>query len=127
VQKLWKGVTLLSHCLKIYERIINLILRRQVENKMREEQYGSRNYRSAVDLIFGGRQILENRWESGKGACLTFIDLEKVCGSTKRQEIWKALHRAAVSKGLMERINCIYDKSENSVVINGKKSESSNV
>jgi hypothetical protein len=39
----YAGIALLSHCLKVYEKIMNLQLRRQVENQMREEQYGFRD------------------------------------------------------------------------------------
>jgi hypothetical protein len=38
-----------------------------------------------------------------------------------KREIWKALQRVNVSKGLMKRIKNIYDKYENSTVIDGKK------
>jgi hypothetical protein len=63
------------------------------------------------------------------------LDLVKTCvwpliviheayNNTNTQEISKALHRANVLKGLSERIKIIYHKCENSVGINGKKSES---
>jgi hypothetical protein len=41
---------------------------------------------------------------------------------TNRHNIWKAVQRTNVSKGPMERIKNIYDKCDNSVVIDGKKS-----
>jgi hypothetical protein len=54
---------------------------------------------------------------------LAFVDLEKVYDSINRQEIWKLLDRANVSKGLIGRIKKIYDKCENSRVADSKKSE----
>lgn len=59
-------VTLLSQSLNTDERIINLKLRRQVENKVTEEQYGFRDNRSTVDVIFTLRQMLDKRWVFGQ-------------------------------------------------------------
>jgi hypothetical protein len=60
--------------------------------------------------------------EYGKDT-LTFVDLEMAYDSIIIQEIWKALHTASVSRGQMERIKNIYDKYENSVVMESNKSE----
>jgi hypothetical protein len=55
-----------------------------VENKLREEQYGFRDNRSMIDLIFAVRRISEKRWEFVKDTCLAFIDSEKSYNSINR-------------------------------------------
>jgi hypothetical protein len=96
------GVTLLSSCLKIYKRIKNLKLRQQAENKTREEKYVSLDNRSVIFFIFAGIQIIEKTWGSQRHVWPSMI-LKMPCDSINRQEIWKALHRATVSKGLMRK------------------------
>jgi hypothetical protein len=54
------------------------------------------------------------KWNIMPSSIIT--DLKKAYCSFKRQEIWKVLHRANVSKGLMKRKKNIYDKCENSVL-----------
>jgi hypothetical protein len=52
--------------------------------------------------------------------CLAFIDIEKEYDSINRQEIWKVFQRANASKGPMGRIKNMFDKCENSVVVEGR-------
>jgi hypothetical protein len=63
--------------LKIYERIIHFKLRKQVENKLREEKYGFVDKMSTVDLICAVRQILEKRWESDRHMIWFLLILER--------------------------------------------------
>jgi hypothetical protein len=81
-----------------------------VENKFGEEQFGFRGNRSATDLIFTVRQILLKRQELSKNTCLAFIDIERAYESINKQEIWKALPMANISKGLIETVKNIYEK-----------------
>jgi hypothetical protein len=48
--------------------------------------------------------------------CLAFIDTEKVNYNISRQEMWKVLQRANVSKGLLGRIKNTEDKCQDSIV-----------
>jgi hypothetical protein len=61
-------------------------------------------------VIFAVRLMLEKRWAFNKYTCLPFIDLEKMHDNINRQEIWKALHMANVSKLPMKRMKNIYEK-----------------
>jgi hypothetical protein len=65
-----------------------------VENKLREEQYGFRDNRLKIDLIFTVRQILEKRWEFGRDKCFSFIALEKANDTIK-----KTGHSESITKG----------------------------
>jgi hypothetical protein len=66
-----------SHCLKVYEKIINLKVRRQVENELRDEEYHFRNNKSTVDLIFAGRQIPGKSWEFSKTHVWSLLVLKR--------------------------------------------------
>jgi hypothetical protein len=52
--------------------------------------------------MWGLELQLGERWDFGKKTFLSFTSLEKVCGHINRQEIWKALHKENLSKGLIE-------------------------
>jgi hypothetical protein len=55
----YKGITLLSHCFKIYESVILNEIKKKIEDGMREEQHGFRAGRSTIDLIFSIQQVTE--------------------------------------------------------------------
>ena len=59
----YRGVTVLSHCVKIYNRIIEKRLRSCLEEKLQVSQYGFRQGRVTSDLIFTVKMILEKSWE----------------------------------------------------------------
>ena len=48
----YRGISLLSHCAKLFSSIIERRLRATVENKLGEWQYGFRPGRSTSDLVF---------------------------------------------------------------------------
>ena len=59
--KNYRGVILMCHAAKMFEKILEKRIRRKiVEERLREEQYGFRPGRSTVDLIFSVRQLQES-------------------------------------------------------------------
>lgn len=86
-----RGVMLLSHTGKIYNRIIEKRLRTYVENALVDGQYGFRPGRGTSDLIFTMRMILEKSWEWNKDKYILFIDLEKAFDSVERGSLWTIL------------------------------------
>lgn len=77
----YRGITLIAHVAKIFERVLEGRLRRKIEGEMEEEQYGFRKDRSTFDLIFSLRNMMEKRWEFGRDMVMTFIDIEKAYDS----------------------------------------------
>ncbi len=73
----YRGISLLSHVGKLYERIIERRIRSQVEDKIGNWQYGFRPGRSTLDLVFALKLLLEKIWEYDEERFLLFIDLEK--------------------------------------------------
>jgi hypothetical protein len=85
----YRGITLLSQCVKIYERAIERRLREDIETKLNEQNYGFREGRGTVDLIFSIRQIMEKRWEEGRKMFMVFLDLEKAYDHLPREKVWE--------------------------------------
>ena len=71
----YRGIKLLSHTFKIFERIIDKRLRAIIE--VSEIQQGFMPGKSTIDGIFAVRQWIEKYREKGKNLCMVFLDLEK--------------------------------------------------
>ena len=65
--KNYRGITLICHAAKLYERILEKRARRVIEPQLGEEQHGYRKDRSTSDLIFTLRLIIEKSWLKVKG------------------------------------------------------------
>ena len=70
----YRGITLLSHILKLLERILDKRLREKVEHKLGEEQLGFRKGRGTTDGMFSLRQLVEKRLERQGNMALAFVD-----------------------------------------------------
>jgi hypothetical protein len=86
-----RGIALLSHAGKIYERIIEQRIRRNVEDKLGDWQYGYRPGMGTTDLIFTLKMILEKNWEWANDKFIAFIDMEKAFDRINRNNLWKVM------------------------------------
>jgi hypothetical protein len=77
--KNYRGIKLIPHTMKVWERIIERRLR--AETSISEEQFGFMPGRSTTDALFALRQLLEKYGEKRKELHLVFIDLEKAYDS----------------------------------------------
>ena len=102
----YRGIKLISHTMKIYERIIEGRLR--METTICEEQFGFMPGKSTVDAIFALRQTVEKYREKQKGLHLVFIDLEKAYDRVPRQEVWRCLREKGVSEKYVRIITDMY-------------------
>ncbi|XP_066964223.1 uncharacterized protein [Macrobrachium rosenbergii] len=87
----YRGITLICHAVKLYERILEKRARRIIEPQTGEEQHGYRKDRSTSDLIFTLRLVVEKSWEYNRSLYLAFIGLEKAFGSVPRNKLWRCL------------------------------------
>ena len=71
----YRGIKLLSHTMKIWERILDKRVRGEVE--VAEEQFGFMPGRGTTNAIFILRQMAEKYREKGWDLHMVFIDLEK--------------------------------------------------
>ena len=83
----YRVITLLSHILKLLERILGGRIRKKVEQELGEEQHGFRKVRGTTGGMFALRQILEKRLEMQERMAVGFVDLEKAYDTVPRKMV----------------------------------------
>ena len=113
----YRGISLLSHVGKVYERIVEARLRWIVEHKLGNWQHGFRPNRSTMDLVFTLKIILEKSWEWNKKQYVGFIDLEKAFDRIDRNNLWRVLQyrEYSINKKLIRVIMSIYENTQSRV------------
>ena len=104
--KNYRGIKLMSHTLKILERMIDSRLREEVE--LGREQLGFMKGRGTTDGIFCLRQLMEKFREKQRDLHMVFIDLEKAYDRVPRQEIWRSLRERMVPEKYVRMIQEMY-------------------
>uniref|UniRef100_A0A1Y1MCV0 Reverse transcriptase domain-containing protein n=1 Tax=Photinus pyralis TaxID=7054 RepID=A0A1Y1MCV0_PHOPY len=120
----YRGITLLSTTLKLYERILERRLRTIIETTLSEPQSGFRPGRSVQDHIFTIKQIIQKTAQKKSNACFAFIDLEKAFDKVPRKKVWKILYENGINGKLIRVVQSLYQNSKNRVIKGNLKSES---
>ncbi|VDP23276.1 unnamed protein product [Heligmosomoides polygyrus] len=95
----YRGIKLISHRMKIYERLVDSRLREMVP--ISQVQWGFMPDRSTTDAIFIARQVMEKYREKRKPCHLAFLDLEKAFDRLAQAVIWNALRERGVPERLI--------------------------
>ena len=112
-----RGITLLAHIEKIYERILERRIRAQVEDNLGEWQHGFRPGRSTTDLIFALKIHMEKVREWGNSREVVFIDMEKAFDCINRNNLWRALldEHYGINPKLIRAVKSLYKNCKNKV------------
>ena len=109
----YRGVRLLEHGMKLFEKILEERLRKLVE--IDECQFGFQKGKSTIDAIFIFRQIQEKYAEKKKNLFHVFVDLEKAFDRIPREMIRWALRKQKVPERLINMVMALYVNAKSRV------------
>ena len=109
----YRGIKLLEHALKVFERVVEKRVRRCVS--LDEMQFGFRPGKSTTDAIFIVRQLQEKYMDKKKELWMAFVDLEKAFDRVPRQVMWWALRKMGVPEWLVVIIAAMYRNGKTAV------------
>ncbi|KAL5133996.1 LINE-1 retrotransposable element ORF2 protein [Glycine soja] len=109
----YRGIKLMSHTMKLWERVIERRLRK--ETQVTENQFGFMPGRSTMEAIYLLRRVMEQYRMAQQDLHLIFIDLEKAYDRVPREILWKALEKKGVRVAYIRAIQDMYDRVSTSV------------
>ena len=107
----YRGIKLMNHTMKLWERVIEARVRKEVT--VAGQQFGFMPGRSTTDAIFCLRMLLKKWTEEQKAVYCAFIDLEKAYDRVPREELWECLRLAETSECHVKIIKDMYDGDNN--------------
>ena len=117
----FRGIKLLSHTLKLWERVVESRLRKMVN--ISERQYGFQPGKSTIQPLFCLRMLQEKHREFGKELHAVFVDLEKAYDRVPRELIWYSLRRKGVPEAYINIIRDMYAGCKTSVMTSAGKTK----
>ena len=121
----YRGLKLLEHMMKVFERVIEQEIRRVVD--IDAMQFGFMPGRGTIDAIFIVRQLQEKYLEKKKKLYLAFVDLEKAFDRVPRDVVRWAMRKLGVDEWLIETVMAMYKNSNSAVRVNNTVGEKFNV
>ena len=109
----YRGIKLMGHTMKLWERVVEARLRQEVV--IGDQQFGFMPWRSTTNAIFGLRMMMEKWREGQKELHCVFIDLEKAYDRVPREELWECMRQAGVPECYVMSIQDMYEGARTSV------------
>ena len=109
----YRGIKLLEHLMKAFERILDQRLRKIIE--IDNMQFGFRAGRSTTDAVFVVTQVQEKHLEKKKDLFFTFVDLEKAYDRVPREVVYWCLRKKKVTEKLVRVVQATYQDSKTTV------------
>ena len=109
----YRGIKLIGHTMKLWERIIERRLRRDLT--FSNQQYGFMPGKSTTDALFALRVLMEKYREGQKELHCVFVDLEKAYDKVPREEVWYCMRKSGLADKYVRIVQDMYDGSTTAV------------
>ena len=91
----YRGITLISHAMKLWERIVERRLRSDLT--FSDQQYGFMPGKSTTDALFALRVLMEKYREDQKELHCVFVDLENAYDKIPREDVWYFMRKSGLA------------------------------
>ncbi|KAK3552479.1 hypothetical protein QTP86_012164 [Hemibagrus guttatus] len=105
----YRGIKLMSHTMKLWERVVEARLRKVVE--ICEQQCGFMPRKSTTDAIFALRILMEKYRDGQRELHCVFVDLEKAYDMVPREELWYCMRKSGVAEMYVRVVQDMYERS----------------
>ena len=102
----YRGIKLLEHAMKVFERVVEARLRNVL--CIDEMQFGFTPGKGTTDAVFILRQLQERYLVKKRELWMAFVDLEKAFDRVPRDVIWWALRELGVEEHTVALIQTMY-------------------
>ena len=106
----YRGIKLMSHTMKVWERIIEARLRDRV--KISKQQYGFMPGKGTTDAMFALRMLMEKYREDQRQLHCVFVDLKKAYDRVPREDLWYCMIRSGIVEKYVQLLQDMYEGSE---------------
>ena len=106
----YRGIKLMSHTMKVWEKIIETRLRDRVE--ISKHQYGFMPGKGTTDAMFALRKLMEKYRKGQKELHCVFVDLEKAYDRVLREELWNCMRNSEIMEKYVQLVQDMYEESE---------------
>ena len=120
----YRPISLTSHFIKIFERILRdkLINHLETNNLITPQQHGFRRYRSTLTQLLHHFDIILQILESNKNADTIYLDLSKAFDKVNHQILLHKLEQMKITGKVLVWIKTFLTNRTQQVIVNGHKS-----
>ena len=106
----YRGIKLMSHTMKVWERIIEARLRDSV--KISKQQYGFMPGKRTTNAMFTLRMLMEKYRKGQRELHCVFIDLEKAYDRVLREELCYCMRKSGIVEKYVQLVQDMYEESK---------------